>query len=172
MPRHSKFAGGLTLVELVIAMLVSTLVASAVGIVMVDGYNSWARTYVRAYSDVVSGGLAAKRAFEKTVRNASCSKVFVGDNGEWIEFRGYSSASCAKPDCYSRFYTADETLQLETGTIEPRLALSWRTVCGQVSGCTFTTSGRSAQMILTLEDDESEPVVFTASAVMLSLIHI
>ena len=72
--------------------------------------------------------------------------------GTWIEVYSYASDSSDKPDRYTRLYAASGDLAVEEGTLDPRVTLNVRTVCSNVTQCTFKANGRSAQMLLTLQN--------------------
>ncbi|MHC4153815.1 MAG: hypothetical protein ACYST6_02650, partial [Planctomycetota bacterium] len=69
-------------------------------------------------------------------------------------------------DRYALFYTSNAgDLNVEYGILEPRETLRVQTICSNVTSCTFMGQGRSAQMVLTL-DDGSQTVTTVTSAVM------
>jgi len=161
---------GFTLVEMMTTIAISTIVIMGIGIVLVDSHRLWNDMYNRIYSDVVTDGYVARKVFDTIVRKASCEKLLVDENGNWLEVYYYHNLSSSTPDCYARFYYEDGgenngRLNVEYGRVDPRETLSIYTVCENVSACSFKGIGRSAQMILTLNDG-NQTITVVSSAVM------
>jgi prepilin-type N-terminal cleavage/methylation domain-containing protein len=160
--RH-KAPGGFTLVELMVAAAVMVIVFCAVGVLLVDGQRGWNNMYDHVNADVVTDGYVVRKLFDSVIRKASGDQILVGGDGSWLEVNFYADGSTVV-DRYARFYASDGDLNLEVGQLEPRATLYVNTVCGNVSGCTFTQAGRSSQMILTL-DNEKQTNTIVSSAV-------
>jgi prepilin-type N-terminal cleavage/methylation domain-containing protein len=158
-----KVSGGFTLVELMITIAVASIVVSAIGIVIVDGQHCWQVLYSHINSDVVTDGYVARKKFDAVIRKASGEKILADSNGNWIEVYYYASDSSTAVDRYARFYTADNDLNIEYGQLSPRKTLNVETVCENVSDCTFKQIGRSAQMVLTLEDGTQKNTIVTSA---------
>jgi prepilin-type N-terminal cleavage/methylation domain-containing protein len=152
--RKKTFAArrGFTLVEVVISTVLAGIVVFSVGVVLVDGPRGWRVMYDRINSDVVTDGHVATKMFEAVVRKADGENFLVDDNGNWIEVYYYEDEGSVVADRYVRFYEADGELNVEYGKLCPKQTLSVQPVCGNVSDCVFRVAGRSAQMILTLDD--------------------
>jgi hypothetical protein len=130
--------------------------------------------YNRVYSDVVTNSYVARKTFDAVIRKASSEKLLLDEDGTWLEVYYYADANSASADCYARFYYsesgqtetgAEGQLNIEYGKAEPRETLTIRTICENVSSCVFKAAGRSAQMILTL-DDGQQTVTVVSSSVM------
>ncbi len=156
-------SGGFTLVELMITVVVMIIVASAIGVVIVDNQRGWSNMYGRINSDVVTDGYVARKKFDAVIRNASSEKIVLDDTGNWIEVYYYASGASTVVDRYVRFYEADGDLNVEYGKLDPKVTSSVETVCGNVSNCTFRQVGRSAQMILTLDNEEQTNTIVTSA---------
>lgn len=154
---------GFTLVELMITMVVMVIVASAIGVVLIDNQRGWSNMYGRINSDVTTDGYVARKKFDAAVRNSSSEKISVDPAGTWIELYYYASGASTVVDRYVRFYEADGDLNIEYGTLNPKVTLSVATVCSNVSACTFKQAGRSAQMILTLDNGTQTNTVVTSA---------
>lgn len=160
--RH-KAPGGFTIVELMVAAALMIVVFCAVGVLLVDGQRGWSNMYDHVNADVVTDGYVARKLFDSVIRKASGDQILVAGDGSWLEVNFYADGSTVV-DRYARFYAADSDLNLEVGQLEPKATLYVNTVCGNVSGCTFIQSGRSSQMILTL-DNEKQTNTIVSSAV-------
>jgi len=152
--------------ELVVATVISLIVILCVGIVLAGSHNDWNKMYSRVYDDIVTGSYNARSAFDSTIRMASRGKLILDeDDGSWLEVYYYNDSSSTSVDRYARFYESDGDLNIDYGTLNPKATLSTSTVCSNVSDCVFKATGRSAQMILTL-DDGTRTACVVSSAVL------
>ena len=156
---------GFTIVELMTAVLVASIVIFGIAIILVDSQRGWNNMYNRIYSDVVTDGYVARRTFDVTMRRASREKFLVDGAGSWIEVYYYAGSGSTSVDRYARFFVSGSQLNIEYGKLNPRETLSIQTISENVSSCVFRDSGRSAQMILTL-DNGSQTATVVSSAVM------
>jgi len=155
-----------TIVELMLVVgLIAMVLFTGIGIVLVDANKGWNRMYERIYSDVITDGYVARRAFDKEIRRASGEKYLVDPYGYWIEVYSYADSNSLTVDRYAYFYEDNGYLKVEYGQISPRQEIHTSTICGNVSSCIFKGSGRSAQMILTL-DNGSQTATIVSSSVM------
>ena len=156
---------GFTLIEVMIAIAIIVIPILGVGILLADGQRGWNMMYNKVYSELVTDSRIAAKMFEMTVRKASWETPQIGSNGEWIEVCYYADSDSTAVDRYARFYVSGGQLNIEYGQLEPKTTLSTQTICGNVSSCVFKLSGRSAQMILTLDNGRQDTTV-VSSAVM------
>jgi len=159
-PRASR---GFTIVELVITAVIMSIIALAIGVVIVDSQSSWNVMYDRANCDVVTDGYVARKKFDAVMRQASREKLVLGDSGGSVEVYYYAGGSSVVVDRYARFYTSDGDLNFEYGQLDPRATLGVETICGNVSACTFRQAGRSVQMILALNDGKQTNTVVSSA---------
>ncbi|MHC4750474.1 MAG: PilW family protein [Planctomycetota bacterium] len=152
---------GFTLIELIIAAAASLIVMAGLGVLLVDSQKGWHRLYNRAFSGVVTDAYIARKTFNASIRRASKNGFLVDDSGNWIEVYYYADEDSTAVDRYARFYELDGDLNLVHGKLDPKETLTVQTVCGNVSECLFTGAGRSAQMILTL--DNGSQIITTVS---------
>ncbi len=164
--------GGFTMLELVIAMVIAAIVILGVGFMVVDGQRAWGVMYNRIYSDAATDSYVAVKEFDAVVRKASGQKFMLGNDGSWIEVCYPSDASSSGvADRYARFsYTAGGgdskgRLLVEYGKLNPKESLTTKVISEDVSACVFKASGRSAQMMLTLNDG-TQTVTVVSSAFM------
>ena len=157
---------GFTLTELVIAAIISVIIISSVGILMVDSQKGWNKMYDRAYGDVVTSSYVVRAKFDSITRMADWEKYDIADDGSWLEVYYYEDANSTVVDRYAKFsYDGSSELDIEYGQLDPKETLSTSNICGHVTSCVFKTQGRSVQMILTL-DDGSQSATIVSSAVM------
>lgn len=155
---------GFTLIELMLATGIASIVVVSVGALLVDSQRGWNKMYSRTYSDVVNDAHAARRRFDSVVRNASSQGILLDDvAGSWLEVYYYSDPNVIVVDSYVRFYSSNSQLMIEYGQLDPKQTLITETICQDVSSCVFKTAGNSAQMVLAL-DNGSQSTTVVASA--------
>jgi prepilin-type N-terminal cleavage/methylation domain-containing protein len=141
-----------TLIELSIAVTASLIVMLGVAAVLADSQKSWHRLFNHAFSDIVGDSNVAGIKFKATIRKACGNGFILDDDHKGIEVYYYNDEDSVVLDRYARFYELDGDLNLELGKLDPRETLETQTLCKNVSECFFTAAGRSAQMVLTLND--------------------
>ncbi len=163
---------GFTITELMVTVMLSTIIMFGIGFMVVESQRGWNRMYNRVYSDVVTNSYVARKTFDAVIRKASSEKILLDEDGTWLEVYYYADANSASVDRYARFYYseggqsetgAEGQLNIEYGKAEPRETLAIQTVCENVSSCVFKVAGRSAQMILTLDDGTQTATVVSSS---------
>jgi hypothetical protein len=168
---------GFTIIELTMTIAISIIVVLSVGIVLVDNQRGWHRMYNRTYSDIITDGYVARKMFDAMVRKAHREMCLLDVAGSWIEVYLYANDSSTAVDRYARFYyqpagenEAKGHLKLQygnwnPGSASPRNVVSTQRICSNVTSCVFKRAGRSASMILTL-DNGSQTITVTSSSVM------
>ena len=136
-----------------------------IGVVIVDSQRGWTSMYILVYSDVVNDSYVARKTFDTVIRKASRERYYISDTADWIEVNYYSDEKVDEVDRYARFYVTGSQLNIEYGYLDPKVTTSVQTICDNVSACSFLVAGRSAQMILTL-DNGSQTVNTVTSSVM------
>ena len=165
MRKNKKFYGkGLTLIELMVAIAISSIVVLGLGIALYESQHGWNQTYDRVYSEVVTGTHIAQRTFDVIVRKSS-QRFLIGDTGDWIEVYYYTDVNSLQVDRYARFEKSGGNLCVEYGGRNPREILDTQVLCGSVVSCEFQGIGRSVQMILALDNGRERQMV-TTSAVL------
>ncbi len=160
---NGKSMRGITIVELIIAMVCSIIVIIAVGVALADSGRGWRKMYERVHADIVEDGQVAGRRFDSVIRKASSIAAHTAEDGSWIEVYYYDSASSTELDRYARFFESDDDLMLETGVLFPESAISTQTVCDNVESCVFKHLHKGAEMTLTLNDGEKSNTVVTSA---------
>jgi hypothetical protein len=156
---------GFSLVEIMVASAMAVIVVFGLAIALTDSQRGWNAMYNRVYSDVVTGGHIAARLFDAVVRKSSIQLFQLDEDGQWVEVYYYADPNSVLIDRYARFFQSEGNLCVEYGQRNPREILSVETICGNVSSCSFMQTGRSMQMVLTL-DNGKEKLTTVTSAVM------
>ncbi len=146
---------GLTLIELVTAIVISTVVVLGLGSVLADNQRGWQMMYNRTYSDVVTDAYTARIAFDSIVRKASSQRYKLDLTGQYVEIYYYQDSSSTEPDRYAMFYTADGQLLVDYGNLDPGTfdalsAASTQTLASNVSSAVFSVVGRSYAVLWVL----------------------
>jgi hypothetical protein len=136
-----------------------------VGVLLVDSQKSWHKLFNSAFSDVVTDTYIARKLFNATIRKASQNGFLIDETANSIEVYYYADDDSTVVDRYARFWKSEDELNLMQGKLDPKETLTVQTVCGNVSECLFKTAGRSAQMILTL-DNGSQKITTVSCAFM------
>lgn len=166
-----KIRYGLTIIEMIVAVVMAVIIIFGIGIVLADSQKGWDHMYNKIYSDVVNDSYVARKTFDHVIRKASREKFSMANDGSWLEVNYYSSSSSSTVDSYARFYCTGVTgdsigqLSVEYGTLDPKQTAYTQTICENVADCVFKSAGRSAQMILTL-DNGSQTATVSTSAVL------
>jgi hypothetical protein len=161
----NKMKKAITLVELMIAIAVSTIVMLAISVVLVDSQKAWGRIYHDINSDVAVQSMVACKRFDAVIRSASSNNCFIDPAGNWVEVYSYSSANAANPDRYAHLAWQGNQLTYEYGSLGPKTTIGIQTLCENVTACKFTKVGSSIQMVLTLNDN-TRAVTIASSNVM------
>lgn len=156
---------GFTLIELAIAVTASLIVMLGVAVVLADSQRGWHKLFNHCFSDIVGASNVAGIKFKSIIRKACGNGFILDDDGKGIEVYYYNDDDSAVPDRYARFYELDGDLNLELGKLNPRETQETQTICSNVSECVFTAAGRSAQMLLTL-DNGSRKISTVSCALM------
>jgi len=155
---------GFTIIELMLVLVLAMIILAGIGVVVVDSQRGWHRMYERIYSDIVTDSYIARKTFDRVIRQASGERFLLDDTGNWIEVYHYADGNSTVVDRYARFFhEGDGQLNVEYGSLVPRETISIHTVCGNVSSCVFKGVGRSAQMILTLDNGSQTATVISSS---------
>jgi hypothetical protein len=165
--QHLKFKirTAITLIELMVAIAISTIIILAVAVALSDGQKAWGRMYSEINSDVAVQSITACKRFDAVVRAASSNNCTIDLAGNWVEVDSYSSSSATTVDRYTRFAWQNSQLTCEYGSLGPKVTIGTQTLCANVTACKFVKIGSSVQMVLTLNDN-TRSITVASSNVM------
>jgi prepilin-type N-terminal cleavage/methylation domain-containing protein len=165
---------GLTLIELMVAAALAVICMLAVGLVFSDSQKAWNRTYTKANSAVMLDSHMASKAFEATVRKATCERYLLdppdaNNESHWVEVYYFASDSSETTDRYAKLYVEDGTFKIEHGVFNPEnnpaTTESYTTeICSNVTNFNFSGSGRCIRLEMTLSEG-NDSVTFISSAI-------
>ena len=158
MPK-SKRQKGVTLIELMMTMLVSSVVVLTMAILLADNLRGWRVMYGRLHSIEADNTYVARLLFDKAVRRSSHDPrdiVYVASPLS-LTVKYYSDAAIkttGSPDRKAVFSYDGANLKVEDKDNGTEAVLSTWTI-PRVSNCIFRPSGRALEMVLTLNNPSS-----------------
>jgi len=163
---------GVTIIELLTAMLLATIIMLGAGYVLFDCYRSWDRIYNRAYGDMASDFYTTKSAFDAEVRKSSISvrEPVISTDNDQIELYYKNDWTDSTLNRYTRFYLDGDTLVAAYGSINSmtsavQSAGQTITLCNNVTNVQFSRVGPNITMILDIQESDDTNQL-TCSAVM------
>ena len=156
---------GFTVTELLITILIAAIMLLGIGAVLSDSQKAWTRMHNVVFSETATDLYVARQAFDTVIRKASRERMSLDVDGHWMEIYCYEDQDSMEIDHYIRLYEDNGSLKVEHGKLDPRSMVSVSTICNNVSSCVFKRKGRSAQMILTL-DDGVQTLTVVSSAIL------
>jgi hypothetical protein len=151
--------------ELMVGLVIAAILVLAVSGVLAGDQFAWSDVYDRVYGNVATGSDLARRTFDTMVHRGSKSNSLVDAGGTWFEVQYYGSQTSSAVDSYAHFSVSGGNLNVEYGQLNPKVAQTTVTLCGNVTSRLFLRTGDSAQMALTLNDGLHSRTI-TSSAVM------
>jgi len=149
-----------------VASALAIICMLAVGAVFSDSQKAWNETYTKANSSIMLDSHIASKAFEATIRKASCEKYLLDTAvpAHWVEVYYFASDTSATTDRYARLKVEGGTFYIEHGIFNPRQTLDTTPICDNVTAFSFSGSGRCIRMQMTLSNNNDD-VSFISSAV-------
>lgn len=169
-------AGGLTLVELMTAMLASSILFLAVAGVLAGNHKQWNQTYDRVNGEVVTEAYVTRITFDRIVRQASaywCTPMYAVESSITLQLYTNIENMGTTPalNRYARFALSGTDLVLEQGPLVGSGALgvpgspdSMQVLAHNVTIARFWRSGPCVHMALLIDDGHTQmPVTMTAT---------
>jgi hypothetical protein len=160
-----KMKPGSSLVELIMVLATAMILLLAVGFALGDGLGTFNDLNNITFSDTYDDAIYVRRYFDTTIRKSSGSPYLnPADNSLKVYF--YNSWESTYLDRYTRFFMTGHLLRAECGTVNSEgveQAFSVGAVCENISSCDFFVSGKSAQMILELNNGTKNYTVATSA---------
>jgi len=163
--KHFQIQRGFTVTELVITIMIAAIVLLGIGAVLSDSQKAWTRMNNVVFSETATDIYVARQAFDTVIRKATRERMSMDVDGHWLEIYCYEDEDSTEIDHYIRLYEDNGCLKVEHGKLDPKSMVSVSTICDNVSSCVFKRKGRSAQMILTL-DDGNQTLTVVSSAIL------
>ena len=141
------------------------IIVSAFGMALLCGHRTWNVTYAKVYSDVRTDGQVVLRRFDALVRKSVNGQTVIASQ-EQLEVCYFNDSDSTFADRYAILYESDGDMLVEYGTVTSvgvKSTTSVETLCGDVSSCAFSISGKSVEMVLALNDGEQSNTVVSSA---------
>ena len=169
--KPNRMAGrrGFTLIELMVTILIASIVVLGVASVMADAHRGYNRMYQRIHGNVITEAYTARMRFDAICRKASSGGVSLDTSIPMLEVYYYSVPNVhgdadLLPDLYAQFYLNGTSLMLARGDIVSGAVIATEVLATNVTELKFSAdSGRSVQMVMTLDDGRDSITVTCGS---------
>ena len=164
-----KTRRGVTLLELLVVILISSIVMLGATVIVVDAHRSWNSMYQRIHGDIISDSYYARVRFDTMCRKADGGAVLIDADVPLIELNYYSAPNVGTdydlaPDMFVQFYQNGTELIQDSGDIATGMVTSSEVIARDVTELNFSAdSGRGAQMLLTLNNGKESITVTCGS---------
>lgn len=160
-----KTKSGFTLVEITVTLSTAMIILLAVGFALGDGLGTFNDLSSTTFSDAYDDAIYVRRYFDTTIRKSS-GTPYLDPNSNSLKVYFYNGWESTFLDRYTRFFMSEDLLRAEFGTVDSgggEQSFDVETICDNVSDCDFNVSGKSAQMILELNDGSNSYTVATSA---------
>jgi len=175
--RVKGFRRGLTLVELTVAMLASSVMFLAIVGVLASNHKQWNQTYERVLGAIVTDAYVTRQTFDRIVRQASAYECYpldlVSSTMTLYLYTNIQNLGTDPPlNRYARFTLSGTELILEQGPYDDSSGPgtgegspdSSQVLARHVTSCSFWRTGPCIHLAMVLNDGMSNlPVAMTAT---------
>lgn len=158
---------GFTLIELMVAMLISIIVLLGVGGVLADAVRGWNQMYDRVNGGIITDAYVAANTFDSVVRK--CTYIRPTDcSAQDVYVYYYSNLTSTVLDKYARFYQDSNTLRVEYGDYNAavRTPVTTNVLAKNVTAVNFSiTPGSAAVKMVLVLDDTKHSITVACSAI-------
>jgi hypothetical protein len=167
--RNPRGQYGLTLIEVMLATVLSLMVMLALGILFVDAHKGWLEAFEYVYGDVPSDAHVTDITFDRTVRKSSQIHASIDPSGQWVLVKYYKSEASPRLDEYAKFYLDGTQLKVDRGDLasdlEPGDFIGTDILAEDVTSIDFALLGAQVQMRMEMDNGRVQSVM-TSSAMM------
>ena len=147
---------GVTIVELMMAIVVAAIVTFGVAIMLVDNLKGWNTMYNRMHSNTAEQCYEVRRVFDRVIRSACVGRsVSVSDDEVIVDYFDYPSSGSPYL-CRANFKYSGNTLTINCTRVSNSQVVESMTI-PNITQCNFTLCGRSIQMRLTADNISGNP---------------
>jgi len=147
---------GFTLVELMVAMLISIIVLLGIGGILADAAKGWNQMYDRVNGGIITDAYVASNTFDSVVRKCTYVRPSTDCSAQDVYVYYYSNLTSTVLDKYARFYQNGNTLMVEYGNYNAgvRTPVTTNVLANNVTVVNFSITPGSAavKMVLVLDD--------------------
>jgi type II secretory pathway component PulJ len=169
MRKYLKNKSGITLVELMVTILISTIVIAGIGVAMVDSQRGFNQMYERAEGQVVTDAYVARAAFDAVCRKSSVRRCLplIGELADFAEVYYYNDVNSPSPDRYAHFRVSGGSLVVDYGlyvsSTKNKTLTGTQTLANNVTAVEFAVQGSSMVMTLSLKKGNQAMTVTCSS---------
>ena len=169
MKNNDRKRQGLTLTELAVTILITSIVVMAIGVVMLDSHRGWLDSYAKIHGGAAGDAAMVQVAFDIIVRKASHSKYLMSSLDDLMVYYYEDWQNSTFLDRYARFYrSTDNTSEfyVEHGTLQEdgtAQKLSAVQLCSTVTDAEFRPTSGGIEMKLALNDGRETTTVLTTA---------
>ena len=163
----NKKHSGVTLVELMIVVLMSSIIVLGLGVALVDGQRGYNKMYNRVHSTVVIDAYTARIGFDAVARKATIKKFELDTANQWLKLFYFSDpldTSIDEPDRSALFYISGNQLLVDHHNEASNTSLNTQTLATTVQQVWFSCPNVCAQMQLELSNG-NETLLVTCSSI-------
>ncbi|MFA5553254.1 MAG: hypothetical protein WCZ89_02055 [Phycisphaerae bacterium] len=139
-----------TLVEMLMAMMVSSILFLTMGFLVSDSEGAWGSLQQRSLSGMTEEANFAGAAFEAVCRRSSKSSCTIPTLGTTCTLYYYHDLNAQSPDRYAKFYVQNKKLYVQHGS--GNNVLYTVQLANNVQSIKFTQHGDAIKMVLFLND--------------------
>ena len=106
--KRIRYHFGFTIIELILAIVISSLLVLTMGIVMVDSQRGWLDSYAKVHGGAAADAKMAKTAFDKVVRKASRSIYYFNGLDDITVYYYDNWTTSPELDRYAHLYRSQD----------------------------------------------------------------
>ena len=163
--KANYYRAGFTVTELSAAIATTVIIVAAFAMALISGHRTLNVTYAKVYSDVRTNAEVVLRRFDALVRKSVNGQAVIASQ-EQLEICYFNDSDSTFADRYAILYESDGDMLVEYGTVTSvgiKSTTSVETLCGDVSSCEFSISGKSVEIVLALSDGEQSNTVISSA---------
>ena len=167
--KHTRSYCGFTIIELILAIAISSLLVLCIGVVMVDCQRGWLDSYAKVHGGAAADAKMVKTTFDKVVRKASRSIYHLSGVDDLTVYYYDNWLSSPDLDRYARFYRSEDDpsqMYIQHGKFdkgEKGDILAEVLLASNVSDLEFFPVSGGIQMELLLDDGREETTLVTTA---------
>lgn len=146
-----KFYCGFTIIEMVMAVMLTSVMMAGIGLVIVDQQKAWGSLRDRVFNRMAEDGYVAGVTFETICRKSSQKSLTLGTGGVSCKFSYYNDLAAENPDRTANFYIQSGKFYVEHRTTSGIL-ISKLAIADKAQSVQFAQSGNAVNMKLILND--------------------
>ncbi len=160
---------GLTLMELAVTILITSIIVTAIGVMMIDSHRGWIDSYAKIHGGAINDAAMVQVAFDRIVRKASRTQYLLTGQDDLTVYYYEDWLNSGYLDRYARFYRLTNKpteFYVEHGIIAEDGAsqlLSTVQLSTTVTDLEFKPTSGGVEMKLALDDGRETTTLLTTA---------